>query len=108
MFDVPPPIAKRISKELVLHGDVRIDNYYWIRNRNDPDVLEYILKENEYTSKAMQHTVPLQEKLYAEMESRIPEEDFSVPRKVDNYYYYERTVRGKQYPIRGALSASIL
>ncbi len=109
MTDVPPPTAKRVPKELVLHGDVRVDNYYWIRAREDPDVLEYVLKENEYTAKAMERAAPLQEKLNAEMESRIPEEDVSVPRKVDDYHYYERTVRGKQYPIhcrrRGSMEA---
>jgi oligopeptidase B len=105
----PPPTAKRVPKELALHGDVRIDDYYWIRNREDPDVLNHILKENEYTAKAMKHTVPLQEKLCGELESRIPEEDTTVPRKVDDYFYYERTVRGKQYPIhcrrRGSMDA---
>jgi oligopeptidase B len=99
MTNVPPPAAKRVPKELVLHGDVRVDDYYWIRDREDPDVLEYVLRENEYTARSMEHTTPLQERLNAEMESRIPEEDTSVPCKVDDYFYYERTVRGKQYPI---------
>ncbi|MGB2581998.1 MAG: oligopeptidase B, partial [Thermoplasmata archaeon] len=106
---MPPPTAKRVPKELALHGDVRVDNYYWIRDREDPDVLEYALKENEYTARAMEHTAPLQERLSAEIVSRIPEEDTSVPCKVDDYYYYERMVRGKQYPIhcrrRGSMDA---
>jgi len=109
MTNVQPPAAKRVPKEMVLHGDVRVDNYYWIRDCEDPDVLEYAQKENEYTARAMEHTTSLQEKLNAEMESRIPEEDISVPSKVDEYYYYERTVRGKQYPIhcrrRGSMDA---
>lgn len=104
-----PPVAKRAPKELVLHGDARTDNYHWLRDKKDPDVLDYILKENEYTASAMAHTVPLQDKLYSEMGSRIPEEDSTVPEKVDDYYYYERTVRGKQYAIhcrrRGGMDA---
>jgi oligopeptidase B len=99
MTDTHPPVAKRAPKELVLHGDVRLDNYYWLRDRKDPDVLDYVLKENEYTARAMAHTSSLQEKLYSEMGARIPEEDTTVPRKVDDYYYYERTVRGRQYAI---------
>ncbi|MGB2825086.1 MAG: oligopeptidase B, partial [Thermoplasmata archaeon] len=109
MTNVPPPTAKRVPKELALHGDVRVDNYYWIRDRGDPDALEYALKENEYTARAMEHTAPLQERLSAEIVSRIPEEDTSVPCKVDDYYYYKRMVRGKQYPIhcrrRGSMDA---
>ena len=97
MTDVFPPTAKRVPKELRLHGDVRVDNYYWLRDRDDPDVLDYVLKENEYTAKAMAHTEPLQSKLYTELGDRFPDEDITVPRKVDDYLYYERTARGKQY-----------
>ena len=104
-----PPTAKRVPKELKLHGDVRVDSYYWLRDRDDPDVLDYILKENEYTSKVMAHTESLQSKLYRELGDRLPEEDITVPRKVDDYLYYERTVRGKQYPMhcrrRGSMEA---
>jgi oligopeptidase B len=109
MTDAFPPKAKRVPKELALHGDVRVDNYYWLRDRKDPDVMDYVLKENEHTAKAMRHTEPLQEKLYSELGAMIPEEDTTVPRKVDEYYYYERTVRGKQYSIhcrrRGSMDA---
>lgn len=104
-----PPVAKRIPKRLAKHGDVRIDYYYWMRDRSDPDVMRYIEAENRYTERMMRHTMPLQRRLLNEMLSRIKEDDASVPEPVDGYYYYVRTLKGKQYPIhcrrRGSLRA---
>ncbi len=94
-----PPKAKRVPLELVAHGDVRVDEYHWMRNRSDPDLMRYIEEENRYTDAVMASTDRLQRKLVDEIMSRTPEEDISVPRAVDGYFYYERTVAKKQYPI---------
>lgn len=94
-----PPIAKIIPKSDTLLGDVRVDNYYWLRDRSNPDVIKYLEAENEYTKSIMKHTERLQESLYKEMLGRIKETDLSVPEKLDDYYYYTRTEEGKQYRI---------
>ncbi len=104
-----PPVAKKIPKADTLFGDVRVDNYYWLRDRNNPEVLDYLKAENEYALAVMKDTEGLQEKLYKEMLGRIKETDLSVPVKIDDYYYYTRTEEGKQYPIycrkKGSLDA---
>jgi oligopeptidase B len=82
-----------------LHGDERVDPYYWMRDRQDPAVLEYLEAENAYTEAMMRHTEPLQAQLYEEMLSRIQETDLSVPYRDGDYYYYSRTEAGKSYPI---------
>ena len=97
--NVLPPVARIIPRSDTVHGDVRVDDYYWLRDRENPEVLDYLKAENEYTSAMMTHTVPLQNKLYKEMLSRIKETDLSVPVQVDSYYYYSRTEEAKQYPI---------
>ncbi|GAB4335386.1 MAG: oligopeptidase B [Calditrichia bacterium] len=94
-----PPVAKKIPKADTLFGDVRIDNYYWLRDRNNPEVIQYLEAENAYTAAVMKHTEPLQKKLFQEMKSRIKETDLSVPVKKGDYYYYTRTEAGKQYSI---------
>jgi oligopeptidase B len=94
-----PPVAKIIPKKIVLHGDVRIDNYSWLRDRNDPNVMKYIEAENAYTEEVMKHTEPLQQKIYQELLARMNESDISVPEKIGDYYYYSRTEKGKQYPL---------
>jgi oligopeptidase B len=94
-----PPKAKIVPKITEFHGDKITDPYYWLRNSNDPDVLAYLKAENEYTSLKMQHTLKLQEKLNQEMRSRIKETDLSVPERIDDYLYYQRTEANKQYPI---------
>lgn len=91
------------------HGDIRVDNYYWMRNRDDSALIPYLEAENEYAVKTMANTEPLQEKLYQEMRGRIKEEDISVPVKEGPYYYYSRDVEGKQYKVycrkQGSLDA---
>jgi oligopeptidase B len=82
-----------------LHGDVRVDDYFWLRDRSHPEVLAYLEAENSYTSTVMRHTERLQEQLYHEMRGRIKETDLSVPERVDDYFYYTRTEAGGQYPI---------
>jgi oligopeptidase B len=97
--DPRPPVAKRIPKRIANRGDVRVDDYYWIKDRSDPDVLEYIKAENAYTKRIMKHTEALQSHLYKELVDRIVEDDVSVPVKIDEYYYYERLEKGNQYPV---------
>jgi oligopeptidase B len=94
-----PPIAKQIPHDVTVHGDQRIDPYFWMRNREDPAVLEYLKAENAYTEQVMKHTEAFQEQLYQELKSRIKETDLSVPVKIDDYFYYTRTEEGKQYSI---------
>ncbi len=94
-----PPIAPKHKKVLEIHGDRRIDPYYWLRDRDNPDVIEYLKAENAYTQAKMQHTEALQQRLYDEMLGRIQETDLSVPYRYGDYFYYSRTEAGKAYGI---------
>ncbi|MDQ3137259.1 MAG: S9 family peptidase [Gemmatimonadota bacterium] len=94
-----PPLARTISRTTTMHGDIRADEYFWLRNREDPEVLAYLEAENRYTQAVMRPTDPLQERLFTEMRARIKETDLSVPERVDGWLYYERTETGAQYPI---------
>lgn len=94
-----PPIAPVIPKIDTVHGIIRIDNYFWLRDRNDPWVTEYLKEWNTYTDVVMQDTKEFQETLYQEMLGRIKETDLSVPELIDDYYYYSRTEENRQYPI---------
>ncbi|HET9855609.1 MAG TPA: S9 family peptidase [Methylomirabilota bacterium] len=94
-----PPIARKIPRTDIVHGDVRQDDYHWMREKDDPEVTAYLTAENAYTDAVMKPTVPFQESLYAEMLARIKEDDQSVPYRLRGYYYYSRTEKGKQYPI---------
>lgn len=93
------PIAKKVKKELSIHGDTRIDNYYWLNDREDPEVIAYLEAENEYTSQALKHTEDLQENLYNEIVGRIKQTDMSVPYFLNGFYYYSRYEEGKEYPL---------
>ena len=77
-----PPLAPRRPTELTAHGDVRIDDWYWLRERENPEILEYLEAENAYAKEALAHTEPLQEKLFEEIKSRIQETDESPPSRV--------------------------
>jgi oligopeptidase B len=107
--NVAPPIAEKIPKIDTSFGDIRVDNYFWLRDKNNPEVIKYLQAENKYTETVMKPTEKLQEKLYKEMLSRIKETDLSVPEKIDDYYYYTREEKGKQYRIycrkKGSLDA---
>ena len=107
--EVAPPVARVERRVQMLHGETRFDDYFWLRDRSDPDVIAYLEAENRYTRTVMQPTEPLQEQLYQEMRARIKETDLSVPERVDDYFYYTRTEAGGQYPIfcrkRGSLDA---
>jgi oligopeptidase B len=96
---VKPPVAKVIPKADTLHGDVRVDNYAWLKERGSPEVTAYLNSENAYTDSMMKSTVALQETLYNEMIRRIKETDEDPPYRDGNYFYYSRTEKGKQYPI---------
>lgn len=94
-----PPIAAVRPHTLPAHGITRIDNYFWMRERDNPEVIAYLNGENAYTDAVMQDTKPLQETLFQELKGRIQETDLSVPVKMGGYYYYTRTEEGKQYDI---------
>lgn len=94
---IMPPVAKKVAKELTVHGDTRIDNYYWMNNREDPEVIAYLKAENAYTEAVLKHTEPLQEKLFDEIKSKIKQEDESVPYKKNGYFYYTKTEPEKEY-----------
>ncbi|MBN1294216.1 MAG: S9 family peptidase [Candidatus Latescibacteria bacterium] len=96
---IKPPVAHIIPHELEKHGDVRIDNYYWLRERENPDVIEYLEAENKYTDSLMAHTEHFQDILFEEIKARIKQTDMSVPYKQDDYYYYTRFEEGKEYPL---------
>ena len=93
------PKAKKIEKKLEIHGDIRIDNYYWLNDRENPEVIDYLNTENAYYEAKTAHTKQFQEDLFEEMKSRIKEDDESVPYKKNNYYYITRFKKGNQYPI---------
>jgi len=93
------PIAPKRPFEIIQHGQTRIDDYYWLRYREDPEVMKYLHAESDYLDEVMGHTRSLQETLFNEMKGRIQETDSSVPEKRGGYLYYERMEQGKQYPI---------
>ena len=103
-----PPMATKIPKADTTLGDVRNDDYFWLRDKTDPDVIDYLDAENEYTEAIMKDTDSLQSKLYNELVARIKETDLSVPERIDGYYYYSRTEQGKDYPIYCRKQGSLL
>jgi len=94
-----PPAAKIIPEVHTVHGDVRIDNYYWLREKTNPEVISYLDSENVYTESAMKSTEEFQAALYKEILGRIKQTDLSAPYKYGEYWYYTRTEEGKQYPV---------
>lgn len=107
MTDTTAPVAKKIHKELVAHGEVRIDDYYWLNERDNTDVIDYLEQENEYYAKLTQHTKDFQQELFNEMKSRIKEDDSSVPYKQNGYWYVTRYETGKEYPIYSRFKGSL-
>jgi oligopeptidase B len=97
--NVTPPKVEKITKELTRHGDTRIDNYYWLNERENPKVINYLEAENAYRETVMRLTENLQENLYREIVGRIKQDDMSVPYLDNGYYYYSRYEKGKEYPI---------
>ena len=97
--DPEPPVAHRRPVTTTLHGDTRTDDYAWLRDRDDPLVIEYLEAENDYARKTTAHTAVLQKALYNEMVGRIKQTDLTVPYRDGPYLYYSRTVEGLDYPI---------
>ncbi|MFM8271918.1 MAG: S9 family peptidase [Gemmata sp.] len=104
-----PPVAKRVPHKLKQHGETRVDDFFWIKEKGDKEVQKYLEAENAYAAAVLKPTAPLQEKLYKEFLGRIKQTDQDVPVQDRGYWYYSRTVEGKQYPIhcrrKGALEA---
>jgi len=105
-----PPVAKKEPTITEINGRKLVDNYYWLRDKKNPDVKAYLQAENVYTDAVMKPTEPLQKKLYEEMLSRIKETDVEVPYKEGAYFYYSRMEAGKQYAIhcrkKGSMDAA--
>ncbi|MFT4831014.1 MAG: oligopeptidase B [Psychroserpens sp.] len=99
MVEIKAPIAKKIPTELVKHGDVRIDDYYWFNDRENPEVIAYLEQENTYYHEQTAHTKEFQTTLFEEMKSRIKEDDSSVPFKQNGYWYFTRYEKDRDYPI---------
>src|SRR6185369_12494136 len=106
---IKQPVAKKSPKTTTINGDTLVDDYFWMREKNNPEVLAYLEAENAYTDALMKPTEGFQDSLYKEMVGRIKETDVNVPYKNGDYFYYSRTEQGKQYPIlcrkRGSLDA---
>nr|MDQ3283335.1 oligopeptidase B [Acidobacteriota bacterium] len=94
-----PPVAKKDPKTVTLHGDERVDEYGWLRDKKNPETIAYLEAENAYAEAVMKPTEGLQKQLYEEMLGRIKQTDVQVPYRKGAYLYYTRTVEGKQYPI---------
>ncbi|MFH6946242.1 S9 family peptidase [Flavobacterium sp. FlaQc-50] len=108
--DITAPKAKIIEKKLKKHKETRIDNYFWLNNRENPEVIDYLNQENAYYESMTAHTKEIQNALYEEMKGRIKEDDSSVPYFYNGYYYITRFETGQNYPIfsrkKGSLSAA--
>jgi len=102
-------MAKKIPKTTTIHGETLVDNYFWLREKNSPEVTAYLEAENAYADTVMKPTEALQAALYKEMVGHIKETDVNVPYRQGDYFYYSRTVQGLQYPIyarkRGSVEA---
>ena len=92
-------MVKKIPTKLETHGQVRVDDYYWLRERDNPEVIRYLNEENANAAKAMAHTREFENKLFEEIKGRIKQTDLSVPYQRDDYFYYTRFEAGKEYPI---------
>lgn len=94
-----PPTARVVPHELKHHGHTRIDNYYWLRDRDNPDTVAYLEAENAHTKEAMADVQRLEEALFTEIKGRIKQTDMSVPYRQGDYYYYTRYEEGQEYPL---------
>lgn len=107
--DIQPPVALKKDHKMEKHGDIRIDEYYWMNDREDQQVLDYLNAENDYYNEITAHTKDFQKSLFEEMKARIKEDDSSVPYFYNGYFYITRFEKGKDYPIysrkKGSLDA---
>ncbi len=102
-----PPVAKIVPKNLEKHGDVRVDNYYWLNQREDKEVIDYLTAENKYYEQMTAHTKDFRTSLFDEMKSRIKEDDESVPYLYNGYWYISRFEKGQDYPIHSRKKGSL-
>jgi len=104
-----PPQAKLLPHRLEQHGHVRVDDYYWLNDRSNPEVLAYLQAENDYATTLRRHTVQLEHTLFDEIKGRIKQTDLSVPFKQEDYVYYIRYEEGKEYALycrkKGSISS---
>lgn len=104
-----PPVADKQPMQLEMHDDVRIDDYYWLNERDNPDVIRYLEQENAYADSVISQYAGLQERLIEEMAARIPQQDMSAPYRLGDYFYYHRFEEGQEYPVycrrKGSMSA---
>ncbi|MBS7233013.1 S9 family peptidase [Flavobacterium psychroterrae] len=105
--DIMAPKAKEIPKSLKKHKETRVDNYFWLNDRENPEVINYLNQENAYYADMTSHTKSLQENLYEEMKARIKEDDSSVPYFYNGYFYITRFETGQDYPIFSRKKASL-
>ena len=102
-------MVKKIPTKLETHGHVRVDDYYWLRERDNPEVLKYLNDENDYAAKEMAHAQEFEKVLFEEIKGRFKQTDMSAPYRLDDYFYYTRYEEGKEYAIyarkRGSLDA---
>lgn len=98
-MNINAPSAQKFEKQLEIHGDIRIDPYYWLNDRENEEVIDYLERENDYYEKMTTHTKDFQQSLFEEMKARIKEDDSSVPYFYNGYYYITRYEKGKDYPI---------
>jgi oligopeptidase B len=102
-----PPVAKKVPKTTEVNGRALVDNYFWLRDKKNPEVRAYLEAENTYTEAVMKPTEAFQKRLYDEMLSRVKETDVDVPYREGDFFYYTRTEAGKQYQIRCRKKGSV-
>ncbi len=102
-----PPVAAKKPRTTKIHGDTLVDNYYWLRQKSNPEVIAHLEAENAYTAAMMKGTDGLQQTLYDEMLGHIKQTDVNVPYRLGGYHYYSRTEEGKQYPIQARKKGSL-
>ncbi len=105
--DLKPPVAKKDPKKITLHGDTRVDDYGWLREKSSPETISYLEAENAYADAVMKPTEEFRKKLYDELLSHIKETDVNVPYRKGGHFYYSRTEKGKQYPIFARKKGSV-
>ena len=94
-----PPVAPKIEHQEIRHGETVTDNYFWLRQKSNPEVVKYLEAENAYTAEMTKSLQPFADSLYQELLSHVKQTDLGVPVKRGDYFYYARTEEGKQYPI---------
>jgi oligopeptidase B len=107
MKDLVPPKADQRPYQHEIHNDIRVDEYFWLKKRENPEVIDYLERENDYYLKSTAHTIDFQDELFEEMKARIKEDDSSVPYFYNGYWYISRFESGKEYPIYTRKKASL-